>query len=93
MFDGTVTNNLGGALNATDFFFNLFGFDPASVNPIHDLGVASDFLIPNGTTFRVVALFDVILGVVPAGSSFPVDVVLQDINSDLSITQTVMESV
>jgi hypothetical protein len=87
MFDGTVTNNLGGALNATDFFFNLFGFDPASVNPIQDLGVASDFLIPNGTTFRLVALFDVILGVVPAGSSFPVDVVLQDINSDLSITQ------
>ena len=38
------------------------------------LGVASDFLIPNGTTSRVVALFDVVLGVVSAGSSFPVDV-------------------
>jgi hypothetical protein len=78
-FDGTVTNNSGGALNATDFLFNFFGFDPASVNPIQHLGVASDFLIPNGTTSRMVALFDVILGVVPAGSSFPVDVVLQDI--------------
>jgi hypothetical protein len=67
-FDGTVTNDSGVALNASDFFFNFLGFDPVSVNPIQDLGVTTDFLIPNGTTTSVVALFDVMLGAVPAGS-------------------------
>ena len=39
------------------------------------------------------AMFDVRLGVVPAGSSFPLDVVLQDTNSDLSTQQGVTVSV
>ena len=93
-FDGTVTNNSGGTLNASDFFFNFFDFDPSSVSQtIQDLGVATDFLIPNGTSSGVVALFDVTLGSVPAGSSFPIDVVLQDTNSDSSATQTVTVTV
>lgn len=92
-FDGTVTNDSGGSLKASDFFFNFFGFDPVSVSPIQDLGVASNFLIPNGATSGVVALFDVMLGAVPAGSSFPLDVVLQDTNSDLSTQQGVTVSV
>src|SRR5271166_6041944 len=48
-FDGTVTNNSGGDLNASDFFFNFSGYDPTSVNPNQDLGFP-DFLIPIGTT-------------------------------------------
>jgi hypothetical protein len=92
-FDGTVTNNSSSDLNASDLFFNFFGFDPSSVNPpVQDLGVASDFLIPKGATSSVVALFDVTLGAVPGSSNFPVDVLLEDINSDLSTTQTVTVS-
>jgi hypothetical protein len=91
-FDGTVTNDSGSDLDASDFFFNFFGFDPSSVNPIQDLGLV-DFLIPNRTTSADVALFDVDLGTVPKGSSFPVQVQLEDINSDLSAVQTVTVSV
>jgi hypothetical protein len=92
-FDGTITNDSGGALNASDFFFNFFGFDPASVAPIQDLGVSLDFLIANGTTSTLVALFDVTLGSMPTGSTFPIEVQLEDINSDLSATEMVSVSV
>jgi hypothetical protein len=92
-FDGTVTNNTLASLNTTDFFFNFFGFNVTSVSPIQDLGVATSFVIPNGTTSSVVALFDVTLGPAAAGSSFPIQVQLQDINNDLSATETVTVSV
>jgi hypothetical protein len=92
-FDGTVTNDSGGALKASDFFFNFFGFDPVSVNPIQDLGVTSDFLIPNGSMSAGVALFDVTLGSVPSGSIFTIEAQLEDINSDLSAEQTVTVNV
>ena len=92
-FTGTITNDSGGALNASDFFFNFFGFNATSVNPIQDLGVAADFLIANGTTSSVVALFDVTLDSVTTGSSFPIQVQLQDINNDLSAVQTASVSV
>ena len=93
LFLGTVTNDSGSNLKASDFFFNFFGFDAASVIPSQDLGVATDFLIPNGSTSATVDLFDVRLGSVPAGSSFPIQVQLEDIISDLSLTQTVSVSV
>jgi hypothetical protein len=92
-FTGMVTNNSGSALNATDFFFNFNGFDPVSVTPIQDLGVATNFLIPTGTTSAEVALFDVVLGSVVAGSSFPIQVQLEDVNFDLSVMQTATVSV
>jgi len=88
-FDGTVTNNSGTDLNASDFFFNFFAFDPASVTPNQGLGVAGDFLIPNGATSSITALFDVVLGTVPAASSFPIEGQLEDANGDLSAIQTV----
>lgn len=93
IFTGTITNNSGFDLNASDFFFNFFGFDATSVTPSQDLGISSNFLIPNGTTSGTVDLFDVMLGLVAAGSSFPIQVQLEDINSDLSTTQTLMVSV
>ncbi|MBV9158051.1 MAG: PEP-CTERM sorting domain-containing protein [Acidobacteriaceae bacterium] len=91
-FDGSVTNDSGGLLNASDFFFNFFGFDPTSVAPIQDLGISKDFPIPNGTTSAVVPLFDVAISGSPSGSNFPIQVQLEDINSDLSLTQTVTVS-
>jgi hypothetical protein len=92
-FNGTVTNNSGGNLNATDFFFNFNGFDPISVTPIQDLGFPTNFLIPTGTTSAEVALFDVALGTVAPGSTFPILVQLQDVNNDLSAPQTATVSV
>jgi hypothetical protein len=91
-FTGTITNGSGGDLNANDFLFNFFGFDPTSVSPIQDLGVATSFVIPNGRTSSVTALFDVTLGSVATGSTFPIDVQLEDINFDLSATRTVTVS-
>jgi hypothetical protein len=87
-FDGAITNDSGGALNASDFFFNFSGFDFASVTPTQDLGVTGDFAIPNGTTSTVVALFDVALGTTAGTSSFPILVQLEDINGDLSAIET-----
>jgi hypothetical protein len=92
MFDGTVTNNSGSDLNASDFFFNFSGYDFMSVFPNQDLGVSSDFLIPNGTTSPIVALFDVTVADVPDGTSFPIQAQLEDVNNDLSATQTVTVS-
>jgi hypothetical protein len=92
-FDGTVTNDSGADLNASDFFFNFFGFDPNSVTPVQDLGIENDFLIPTGGTSGITALFDVQINLMPAGSTFPIQVQLEDINSDLSSIQTVTVTV
>jgi hypothetical protein len=92
-FEGTVTNNSGQDLNASDFFFNFFDFDPVSVNPIQDLGVLTDFSIPTGSTSTLTPLFDVALSTVPTGSIFPIEVQLQDINSNFSEIVTVSVSV
>jgi hypothetical protein len=88
-FDGTVSNASGADLNASNFFFNFFAFDPTAVTPVQDLGVATDFLISNNSTSLDVALFDVSLAPEPPGSSFSVEFQLEDINGDQSATQTV----
>ena len=93
LFQGTVTNNSGLDLNASELFFNFFGYDPLAVTPTQNLGVQTDFLILNGTTSGMVDLFDVLLGVVPDGASFPIQVQLEDINSDLSAIQTATVSI
>ena len=77
----------------SDFFFNFFGFDPVSVNPIQDLGVLTNFLISSGSTSTLTPLFDVTLNTVPTGSIFPIEVQLEDINSDFSEIVTVNVSV
>src|SRR5215469_326370 len=92
-FTGTITNGSGGDLNASDLFFNFANFDPASVTPTQVLPSPVDFLIPNGVTSGVVDLFDMMLGSVAAGSTFLMDVQLEDINNDLSAIQTVTVSV
>ena len=89
-FDGTVTNNSGVDLNSGDYFFNFFGFDFLSVTP--NLGPL-DFAIPNGTTSVSEPLFDVTLGAVATGSTFPISAQLEDINGDLSAIETVTVSV
>jgi hypothetical protein len=89
IFDGTVTNNSGTALNASDFFFNFSAFDPTAINPIQELGVSSDFSIPNGGTSAAVDLFDITFTAPSHSHVFPVIVQLEDINNDLSAPQTI----
>jgi len=91
IFAGTVTNNSGVDLNASDFFFNFFGYDPAAVTPSQVLGL-NDFGIPKGTTSATVDLFDVLFGSVPDGASFPIQVQLEDVNNNTSGIQTVTVS-
>ena len=88
-FDGTITNLSGSDLNASDFFFNFSGFDPSALTPSQDLGVLSNFLIPNGTTSSDVIFFDVQMASFLQGSSFALDVQLEDINGDLSASQAI----
>jgi hypothetical protein len=92
VFDGTITNDSGADLNASDFFFNFSAYDFTSVFPNQDLGVSSDFLIPNGMTSSIVALFDVTVAGGATGPSFPIQVQLEDVNNDLSAIQTVTVS-
>ena len=92
-FNGTVTNNSGQDLNATDFFFNFFAFDAAALTPFQDLGATTDFEILNGTTSAEVTLFDVQFASLAAGTMVSLGVQLEDINGDLSATQTVFITV
>jgi hypothetical protein len=88
-FTGSVTNGSGLDLNATDFFFNFFNYDPTSVSPNQLLGTSTDFSIGNGTTSSILDLFNVQLGTVSAGSTFSIDAQLEDANGDLSAIETV----
>jgi hypothetical protein len=92
IFQGTVTNNSGTDLNASDFFFNFIGFDFSFVNPVQDLGL-TDFTIPDNTTSGVVNLFEIFVGAASPRSGFPVDVQLEDAASDLSSIQKVTVSI
>lgn len=49
VFSGTITNNTGVLLNATDLFVNAFGFDP-SVVTVNQLLGNPDFTIQTGAT-------------------------------------------
>ena len=89
MFTGSVTNSSGVDLNATDFFFNFFNYDPTVVTPNQLLGTSTDFSIGNGTTSSILDLFNVQLGTVSAGSTVSIDVQLEDANGDLSAIETV----
>jgi hypothetical protein len=87
VFTGTVTNDSGSDLFASDFFFNFFNFNPV-LTPTQLLGTP-DFLLANSTTSPVVDLFNVTAGSVVPGPSLFIDATLQDIFSDVSRQQTV----
>lgn len=89
LFQGTITNNTGAALASTDLFLNFSGFDPVNASLTQLLGDTS-FSIPNGTTSSTVDLFTFALGgSAPLGTTFPSQVVLEDVGGDLSSVSTV----
>lgn len=89
IFEGTITNNTGVNLNATDLFFNFSGFNAAIVTPTQILG-SPDFILPNGVTSAIISLFSV--SVAPSavfGSASSIDIFLQDIDNNQSNSVTV----
>ena len=87
VFQGTITNNSGADLMASDFFFNFFNFNP-SLTPNQLLGTP-DFLIANSTTSPIVDLFSVMVGSLAGGVPLSIDATLEDIFGDVSAEQTV----
>ena len=88
-FTGSITNNTGSALNASDLFLDFNGFDFGSVSLSQLLGTP-DFVIAAGTTSAVVSLFDFTLA--PdgmAGVRYVADVGVSDAIGDLSDSVTV----
>jgi|GEM_PF-2230665 len=88
-FAGTITNNTGIDLNATDLFLNFSGFDPSVVTTNQLLGL-SDFVLANGSTSAVTDLFSIALTQAAVlGMSYPAEVFIQDVNNNLSNNVTV----
>jgi hypothetical protein len=89
IFSGTVTNNTGASLNATDLFFNFSGFDPAVVGLTQLLGF-TDFTLGDGTTTAPVDLFSFMLGAnALSNQTYVADTFLQTIDGDMSNVVTV----
>ena len=89
VFSGTIANNTGGSLNASDLFLDFGGYDAVDVTLTQLLGVP-DFVIADGATSSFTDLFQFDLGasaLVPA--IFFADVVVQDSNNDFSDVATV----
>lgn len=87
VFMGTITNNTGIDLTASDFFFNFLNFNPVLV-PNQLLG-APDFVILNNTTSASIDLFEVSTGTLSQDMPLSVDLTLEDIFNDVSAKQTI----
>lgn len=84
VFRGTITNNTGASLRATDLFFDFFG-DPAAVAGTNQLLGDPDFTIADGATSMLVDLFSVTLGAdAVANRSYSVSFLLQSAGGALS---------
>jgi hypothetical protein len=92
LYQGTITNNTGAGLMASDLFFNFSGFDPQFVSFMQLLGIP-DFTISSGATSPIVDLFDFTLGPNAPPGTYSADVVLQDFRGNTSNIVTITEQV
>jgi hypothetical protein len=92
VYQGTIANDTGLDLIASDLFFNFFGFDPQLVSLTQLLGFP-DFTIANGSTSPIVDLFDFTLGPNAPPGTYHADVLLEDFLGDTSDVVTVTEQV
>jgi hypothetical protein len=88
-FVGRITNTSGASLDASDLFFNFSDYDAVSITDITQLLGNPDFTLPNNTFSAIVDLFSVTLANTAPMGTFTIDVSLEDVNNDLSATQTV----
>ena len=93
IFQGTITNQTGFDLNASDFFFNFFAFDPTAVSPTQLLGL-SDFVVPSDSTSLTTDLFSVsmVSHQLRMKQSFPLGFFVQDAFGDQSVNYSVSVS-
>jgi len=88
-FQGTITNDTNYTLQSTDLFFNFSAYDPVQVSLNQILG-STNFSIAPGATSNIVDLFTFALASTAAAPAFySSDVVLEDVNNDLSAVQSV----
>ena len=89
LFRGTLTNNTGAEILASDLFFNFSGFDPGVLTLTQLLG-DTDFAIPDGGTSPSTDLFKIDIGVnAGLGITYFADVFAQDADVSFSNIQTV----
>jgi PKD repeat protein len=82
IFSGTLTNNSGTDLDATEFFVNAFAFDPTVLSIQQLLGMP-DVFIPNGTTSATLDLFSIsVATTAQQNTSYQASVFVEDVNSD-----------
>jgi len=82
-FMGTITNDTDADLSSGDLFLNFSGFDPAHVTILPLLGDVS-FTVAKGATSGPVDLFRATLGVTSKPGLYPIDMLLQSEDGDLS---------
>lgn len=82
-FMGTITNDTDADLSSGDLFLNFSGFDPAHVAILPLLGDVS-FTVAKGATSGPVDLFRATLGVTTKPGLYPIDMLLQSEDGDLS---------
>ncbi len=89
VFSGTISNDTGLDLNASDLSFDFSGFESGVVTPSQLLG-NPDFSIPKATGSAITDLFSVLVNAsaIP-GQTYVMDAVLQDPAANLSDTLTV----
>lgn len=93
VFSGSITNNTGNTLNATDIFVDINGYDAGVVSPLQLLGVP-DFPILDGVTTAVIELFSLTIGANALGGiTYLADVGLSDVFNNLSDIVTVSVTV
>ena len=86
-FMGTITNDTDADLSSGDLFLNFSGFDPVNVTISPLLGDVS-FTVGKGATSGPVDLFRATLGAATPPGLYPIDMLLQSEDGDLSDSVT-----
>lgn len=84
-FTGVITNRTGQALESTDLFLDFLTFDFNVLTPNQELDIVP-FIIPDFTFSADVALFNVYVNPLAATSISGLQVLLQDVNGNLTDT-------
>lgn len=84
-FTGVITNRTGQALESTDLFLDFLTFDFNVLTPNQELGIVP-FTLPDFTFSADVALFNVYVNPLAATSISGLQVLLQDVNGNLTDT-------
>ena len=83
-FTGTITNDTGVALSATDMFLNFSGFNPLVITSVTQLLGSPDFTLPNMSVSAPVDLFSVAIAPQATSGTYSLNVSVEDINNNLS---------